>query len=335
MRRPDGAAVIDEAIALKAAEYFFLLREKDVRPQDADACARWRAADPQHEQAWQRALQVSSKFDRLPPSLAVATFSGANRNGRRQAIKTLALLLAAVPAGWMAWRSPAALVLRADYSTAIGERTDITLADGSRVYLNSGSAIDVSFDQTQRTVHLLAGEILVETAPDRGIEQAVADQLSYRPFAVETAQGRITALGTRFMVRQVEQLSRVALFSGQVEIRPARLAPADRALLLSAGQQTHFSAQSVDAVQPLAQNTDSWIQGKLYASNMRLDDFLAELGRYRHGILRCEPDIAMLRISGVFQLRDIEQVLQSLPNALPVDVRYRTRYWVTLVARTG
>lgn len=148
----------------------------------------------------------------------------------------------------------------------------------------------------------------------------------------------LRALGTRFMVRQDEATSRVAVFDGRVALTPAAAVATttatDQALILVPGQQTRMTAIAVAAAQPLARHADSWLQGKLYASDMRLDAFVAELGRYRRGIVRCDPAVAGLRISGVFQLGDTEQVFNSLPNALPVQVLYRTRYWVTLVAAT-
>jgi transmembrane sensor len=65
---------------------------------------------------------------------------------------------------------------------------------------------------------------------------------------------------------------------------------------------------------------------------VRLDDFLADIGRYRQGLLRCEPAVAGLRISGVFPLADTERILDMLASSLPVRVRSRSRYWVTLEA---
>ena len=71
----------------------------------------------------------------------------------------------------------------------------------------------------------------------------------------------------------------------------------------------------------------------LAAQDMRLDAFADELSRYRPGLLRVEPQVAGLRLSGAFQLDDTEAVLDSLTRMLPVDVLYRTPYWVTIAAR--
>lgn len=73
----------------------------------------------------------------------------------------------------------------------------------------------------------------------------------------------------------------------------------------------------------------------LVASQMRLADFLAELGRYRHGQLGCSEQVADLRISGSYPLDDSERILQMLEVALPVRVRRFTRYWVTVEPKIG
>ncbi|MNP84020.1 fec operon regulator FecR [compost metagenome] len=63
---------------------------------------------------------------------------------------------------------------------------------------------------------------------------------------------------------------------------------------------------------------------------MRLADFLKEVNRYRRGYLACASDIADLRLSGVFRLEDTDKLLAILPRTLPVQLRYRTRWWVAL-----
>ena len=64
---------------------------------------------------------------------------------------------------------------------------------------------------------------------------------------------------------------------------------------------------------------------------MRLADFVQELSRYRPGWLRCDPAVADLRVSGVFQIDDTDRALAAVAHALPVRVERRTRYWVTLI----
>ncbi|WP_219219657.1 FecR domain-containing protein [Variovorax boronicumulans] len=320
-------SAIHEDVALQAAQWFFLLNSGEATAADRRRWAHWRAADPTHDLAWQRAERVSLKFDLLPRTLAAPVLGRAARADRRATVKALALLVAAVPAGWLAWRSVSAREWLAAHRTATGERRELRLPDGTRLVLNTATALDVAYDEHLRLLRLRAGEILVETAPDA----VPPDHPAYRPLVVETAQGRLRALGTRFVVRQFDGgRSHVAVLEGAVEVRPERAA--DRPVVVQAGEQAGFSSASVEAVTAAGPQADDWSRGILRARDMRLQDFVAELGRYRPGVLRCDPAVAALRISGVFQLRDTGPVLDSLPQALPVDVLYRTRYWVTVVA---
>ncbi|MOA40347.1 fec operon regulator FecR [compost metagenome] len=68
----------------------------------------------------------------------------------------------------------------------------------------------------------------------------------------------------------------------------------------------------------------------LVVSRMRLDDFLAELGRYRRGRLGCDPAVAHLLVSGAYPLADTDRVLAALTSSLAVQVHFLSRYWVTV-----
>jgi len=209
----------------------------------------------------------------------------------------------------------------ADFSTRTGEIREVTLPDSTRIILSTAPAIDLQFNGEECLVVLRAGEILVTTAPDPA---AV-----HRPFRVQSRHGTVEALGTRFTARQDGDVSRVAVFEGAVEIRPRHGASAR----LKAGQRTVFSAEQVEPPAAAQEGTAAWSRGLLLAENMRVADFLAELGRYRPGLLRCAPAIAELRVSGVFSLHDTDRALLNLTLGLPVDLVYRTRYWVTVAAR--
>jgi transmembrane sensor len=69
----------------------------------------------------------------------------------------------------------------------------------------------------------------------------------------------------------------------------------------------------------------------LLADGMRLGDFSAELGRYLPSLLRCDPAVANLRISGAFPLDHPERILSMLVSTYPVQALRRFGgYWVTL-----
>jgi transmembrane sensor len=200
------------------------------------------------------------------------------------------------------------------------------LADGTRVDLNTATAFDIAFTDTERRVVLHAGEILVETGPDVNRASSV-----YRPFIVQTSQGSIRALGTRFDVRSESgDATRVAVLHGAVEITPVSMPELKR--VVAAGEQTRFTATSINPASAVDPHIADWSRGVLFADRVRLDDFAAQLSRYRPGVLRCDPAVASLRITGAFQIGNTDSILAALPDTLPVRVVYRTRYWVTIVA---
>jgi len=316
--------VIAPAIVRQAARWMARLWSDDASDEDQAECARWRVAHPHHDLAWQRLQAFEGKLHSVPREVARHALRepAAAYLNRRSALKLLAVLL---PVGGMLYAArgtDAWQVAMAGHATEKGEIHEIMLPDGTRVMLASASAIDVRFDASERLLILRAGEILVTTAHDPDPAQ--------RPFRVQGRHGTVRALGTRFTLRQDEHTSRVAVLEGAVEVRLAH-AP-ERPVRIATGQGAIFSADIVQSGAPASASAAAWTKGVLVADNMRLVDLLAELARYRPGLLRCDPAVAGLTVNGVFSLRDTDRALHNLALALPVQIVARTRYWVTVQA---
>lgn len=318
------AVTIDPRILDEAAEWLMQLHDDDAKESDRIACECWRQRSPDHARAWARAELLMNKFGGLPPELAMPALRRPASAGRRAAVIKLAVLLAAVPASWGAWRLLDANAWTAEHQTAVGERRNILLADGTRIALNTSSAIDVHFDERLRTIQLREGEILVQTAPDTA---AV-----HRPFSVNSLEGNMEALGTRFSVRQHDGLTHIAVLEGAVRITPKNGSLAQQ--VLQAGQQTSFTSNRIDAPVEADDAVIAWLQDMLMADKMRLADFASELSRYRSGIVRVDPAVAHVKISGAFPLADTDQTLAMLVSTYPVDAVTRLGgRWVTLIPR--
>lgn len=308
---------LERGVLEAAAHWFVELRcEPDAATRAAHQ--RWLDSDPRHQQAWARLGRLQGTFDGVAPQLARTTLAGA-RARRREVLKVLSILLAAGGAGALGWRSTPVQSLVADQRTATGERRLLRLDDGTRLQLNTASAVDIRYSAQVRQVNLLDGEILIETARD------ALD----RPFVVHTAQGSIRALGTRFIVRREGGASRVCVLEHAVEVRCVNGLQAVR---VEAGQQLMFSADQAGPVQQAAIQADAWTRDMLVASDWRLADFIAELQRYRPGHLGCAEGIGGLRISGAFHLGDTDIVLDNLTTTLPVRIRRFSRYWTRVEA---
>jgi transmembrane sensor len=102
---------------------------------------------------------------------------------------------------------------------------------------------------------------------------------------------------------------------------------------LRAGQQVSLQAMGAGRLEPFDVLAPGWRDGVLMAQNQPLGDFLRELSTYRPGLLRWEPELESLRVTGSFRLEDTDRILTLLAASLPLEVHRRTRYWVTLLPR--
>lgn len=300
------------------------LHSGSATPQERQACERWQQERAENAQAWAAVNHFSQQLKSLPRALAHGTLAMAPPPRRRAVLKSALVLggigtlgLAASPeGGWPA--------LAADHRTGVGQRERVTLADGSTLDLNTATALDVRLDARERCVSLHRGEVLVACAADRAA----------RPFLVQTAEGTVHATQARFVVRQLAGRTSVQALAGGLEVRPHAPTRDGRATTrLDAGQRWDFDAQGTGPVVAADAGAGAWTDGVLVARDMRLSTLTAELARYRRGWIRCEPAIALLRISGVFPVDDLDRVVAALQRTLPVRARALTPWWVTLGPR--
>lgn len=323
--RISGSTPLATETLQQAATWMARLWSESAGEADHVACATWRAAHPDHERAWQQLDVFQQKLDRVPREVARQVLhqptAPASRK-RREAIRLLGTGLLACGAFELLRQTDTWQRATATQSTAIGEIREVVLPDGTQLTLASGTAVDVQFDASQRLIDLRAGEVFVTTAHDPGP--------IHRPFRVRDRHAVVEALGTRFDMRLTGDTSDVSVYEGMVEISPVDDPGAS--LRLAAGQHCSFGSAACGPRTAVEERDETWTRGVLLAENMRVGDFIGELSRYRHGLLRCAPDVAELRVSGVFPLRDTDRALHNLSMVLPVSLVYRTRYWVSVEA---
>lgn len=305
--------------ALKmAAQWFALLCDENVTEHQRQQWQAWHQQNEDHRWAWQRVEALQSQLQGVPGKFSYRTLDQAGRQStldRRTLLKSLLLLLG-VGGSWLGFQSPLGRELRADYRTATGEIKPIVLSDGSQLVLNTASAVDVRYSAEKRLILLHSGEISLITGRDD------------RPFWVESRQGAMRALGTHFLVRENDDQTQLTVLEHAVEAQLADFPQKKRRI--NAGEQISFSAVAFGQ-QQAAGNGNSWTRGVLSVSQWRLDQVLAELARYRHGRLDCDPAIASLRVSGSFPLREPDRALLLLSQTLPIRLQSFTRYWLKVV----
>ena len=308
----------------QAAEWYALLSSEDVIDGDRERWRAWLDDDPAHRNAWRRLEAIRRRFEPLQstpdPRRTSDELLDANKrvNQRRTVLKSL---VGTGVLGWAVWHYTQLPLMvsawQADHHTITGETRRLQLADGSRIWLNTATALQQRFDARMRGLQLLSGEILVETASDPS-----------RPFTVETPDGRLRALGTRFTVRLYPEHTLLAVYEGAVEI----LTREGAKVTLNAGHQTRFTAATPGISEPADPAREAWIRGVLVAKDITLREMVEELRRYRNGHLGLAPEIESLRVYGSFPLADTDAALDLLAAALPVRIQRTLPWWVSIEA---
>ncbi|WP_246164938.1 FecR domain-containing protein [Pigmentiphaga aceris] len=318
----------DFASLEKAAEWYALFRGAGATEHDHQAWRRWLNQRPEHAKAWTHIESVSNRFEPLRAGGREAAVAGTRvaRKGawsRRRVLGAAGAMSGAGMLGWLAWRhtafSEVVLAWGADLRTGTGERRDLQLADGSRVWLNTDSAVNVDYQDGMRRLRLLAGEILIDTARDP----------AQRPFYVDTRFGRMQALGTRFAVRLNDGHTLLNVFEGTVAIRNS----AGINLRVEAGQQARFDADTAALDGAADRAREAWSRGVVLADNLSLKTLIEELSRYQHGHIGVAPEIADLKVMGVYPADDLDRALSMLSRNLPIRVQRTLPWWTTVVAR--
>ena len=312
MKHPEPSSAL-RTVARAAAHWLALMESGTATEQDRVQLQQWRDSAGAHESAWQKAQLLRERFNTLPSALAMATLDRPDP-GRRAVLKQALCVAAVVPTAWLLSRQLPVDVWRADLQTATGEHSRVPLADGSMLQLNTASAVNV--DMQARLLTLVRGEMALKVSGSA-------------PITIEARYGRITLNRSEVCVRLNPGDCQVSELSGTVQLQPLH----GPALLLREGQQVSLGVTGAGGVSPFDPLQPGWRERVLMAQNQPLGDFLRELSRYRAGLLRWEPALETLRVTGSFQLDNTDRILSLLAATLPVQVHARTRYWVTLVPR--
>lgn len=297
-------------VARAAARWLALLESGTATEGDHAALQHWRDSHPQHEQTWQKAQTLRQRFGGLPQALAMASLDRP-QPGRRAVLKRALGVAALLPTAWLISRQLPIESWRADVHTATGERRRLPLADGSSLQLNTATAVDV--DLAQRRITLVDGELALNVPGTAAL-------------TVHTRYGELMLSQAEVCVRQLASGCRVSVLKGAVQVRDLN----GQLATLHGGQQAPLSVSGLGAWLPFDVLQLGWRDGVLTAQDQGLGDFLRELERYRPGVLRWDPRLERLRVTGSFRLDDTDRILNLLASTLGFKVQARTRYWVTL-----
>lgn len=225
-----------------------------------------------------------------------------NRRSKHKAIGAGLLIVALVGGLWQldpAWHTE-------DVHVAVGQRRDLTLADGSQVALNSGTHLRIEKRLRSRQLVLVNGQVLFTVVHGDS------------PFIVRSQGVRVRDIGTVFTLRSDAQGVDVGVIEGSVEVSNGHAAPR----FLKAGEQVQATAERLGTVQPAEREAlTAWQHGTLRFDGTPLSEVVRDLQQYRTpGIRVADAMTGGLRLSGEFDTASVEALIGMLPRILPVSL---------------
>jgi transmembrane sensor len=277
--------------------------------------AAWQRAEPMQALTQEaQAPQGSPPTDDAPalPPTRLPQLPPRPRTAWRWA--AAAALLMSAGSLWFGLRAPAG---EERYSTPVGGLEAITLADGSRVTLNTRTRARALINEQERKVWLDEGEAFFEVQPDPA-----------RPFVVAAGGDRITVLGTKFNVRREGGRTQVVVLEGRVRLDRADAAGSEAKAAPTVITHNDAAVAQSGGVLVMAKTAEqvqqdlSWRQGRLAFDHMTLGEIAAEFNRYNRRQIVVEGDAAELRLGGSFDAHNVEGFARLMHEGfgLKVDI---------------
>lgn len=205
-----------------------------------------------------------------------------------------------------------------EYNTLVtprGSEYSLTLADGTRVWLNAASRLRFfTSDRGRERRVWLEGEAYFEVAHD-----------ARRPFIVESGGQCIRVLGTRFNINSYEGDRAVytTLVEGSVAIAPLS---GGGAVTLEPGQQAEYSRRNGGAIAVRAVDASlatAWMNGTFLFEHASVTEIMESLSRWYDFEFEVSPLHGGLRFSGQFprceNLDRILSILASTGTGMQID----------------
>ena len=312
----------------------------DLSGEDRSIVDEWRKESPENEalyrenqRAWEAIpllyeMEQFNSFEALKKvnaRLSHLSFSKWRINIQRAAAILLLPLL--VWSGYLTIRNlsmnklPEEYVMMQTVTSRQGMVTQFLLADGTKVWLNSGSELrfPIRFTGDTRREVKLRGEAFFEVA--KNVKQ---------PFRVNAKEFDIDVLGTSFDVISydddtrsevilIEGKVRLSAGKGQVKKEYGTIHPGQRAVFKEESREVYTEEVEVDKY-------ISWRDGNLIFRDDPMEDVIRRLSRWFNvEIVVNDPEIESYIYTATFRNENLEQVLKLLKLSAPIDYRIIAR----------
>lgn len=197
------------------------------------------------------------------------------------------------------------------------------LPDGSTLYVNANTQVQIDFSAQQRDIYLQQGQLYLEVAANKD-----------RPLWVHIGAAKVRVVGTAFDVRRGQRQLVVSVAHGQVAFSPD--GKPEALTLLGARQQATYDLKKGTLRQQTLDRDEvaDWRSGRLAFRNRDLASLVDELNLYRHQPVQlAEGPLGAYKVSGNLDVNDPDALLKALPALIPVKTRVQANGQLKIEAR--
>jgi transmembrane sensor len=309
-----------DIIQSEAAAWVARALDRPASEEERQALAAWRRRSAAHDTAYIQAEQTWRDLASMGAQAQYNALLGAptwrerlvsSLQSSRGAWLGAGVAAAAAVVGIGLWHAPASDVQpRPTEARSVAVRETL-LPDGSRVTLGPGARMDVQFAVDARRVTLVGGDAFFSVTKDPA-----------RPFFVSVERVQIRVVGTQFEVRERSDAVSVAVAEGTVELsRPdqptiavRKLTRGETGVAARAGRLVAVQQVDPDAI-------GAWRDGRLVYDDVELRDVIADANRYTQArIVIADEAIANVRVTTAYPTSQVDQMLDTLERAFPIEV---------------
>jgi len=293
----------------KLAAAWLAREDRGLTAEETAALDLWLESSSLHKVAYLRLKGTWRRADRLAalkrPAARETDESHLFGRGLFAIAATLLVLLAG---GWFWWHMPKAQ----SYATAVGQKQELRLADGTRLELNTNTRVHATVTASRRIVTLDAGEAYFDVVHDAN-----------RPFVVYAGNRRITDLGTKFSVFRNGDDVRVTVREGRVKVEILGQGSAAVPVVADGGHEVVTKGnETLILAKPDTEiaNDLSWRNGILVFRDQPLAEAAEQFNRYNARQIVVEGNARRIRIGGSFRADNVDVFVLLLHRGFGLSV---------------
>lgn len=286
----------ENTLTEQAATWFLRIQQSNCSDADQKAFKVWMAASEANRAEYQQYTRLWQNLDQLERKPKQSS-------SKKAYLAITSVMMLMIMFGSLQWLSGYEEI----HTTAVGDRHQITLADGTTIDMNTDTVIRAALWGFSRKVTLERGEASFK----------IGDE-SFRPFVVFSGNGTLRDIGTEFNVVKQADTTTVSVLEGAVEVTLDNQSQATK--LLYGGQQLTYSNYDISSISPVnAEATAAWHKDRLIFRELPLDEVVQQINRYHVRPIRLgDQQLSQLKVSGEFNSTDRAGLIQALKTLLPL-----------------